>query len=130
MRKMLTATIVAMVLFAVGAFAATFDFNADDVASGVDEVKSCTSSVQTTFTTPYVTPASGNPFYEVTEVILGLPTGNTCGGVGATPDPATVSIRLMKADGTLLTAAVVTQTMTSADVADGHRSRLGHRQRR
>lgn len=52
MRKMLTATIVAMVLFAVGAFAASFALQADDVASGADEVQSCATEVNVAFNTP------------------------------------------------------------------------------
>jgi hypothetical protein len=41
MRKVLIATIVAMVLFAVGAFAASFTLQAEDIASGNNDVKKC-----------------------------------------------------------------------------------------
>jgi hypothetical protein len=44
MRKALIATIVAMVLFAVGAFAANLTLNAEDAASGKAEVKACGSA--------------------------------------------------------------------------------------
>ena len=45
MRKVLIASAVALVLFAVGAFAATFIVNADDIASGEDEVLECADTV-------------------------------------------------------------------------------------
>lgn len=44
MRKLLIATITAMVLFAVGAFAASFALQAEDVASGSDKVQDCANS--------------------------------------------------------------------------------------
>ena len=50
MRKMLTATIVAMVLFAVGAFAATFAVNGEDVVSGADAVTQCAETAKVDFT--------------------------------------------------------------------------------
>ena len=49
MRKALIAVIVASALFAVGAFAASFAFTAEDVASGQDDVLSCADTVEVTF---------------------------------------------------------------------------------
>jgi hypothetical protein len=49
MRKVLIATIVAMVLFAVGAFAARFAVDGEDIASGADQVSACTEEVTVDF---------------------------------------------------------------------------------
>lgn len=47
MRKILVAAIVGATLFSVGAFAASFDFGAEDVASGADAVESCVDGTAT-----------------------------------------------------------------------------------
>lgn len=44
MRKVLFATIAAMVLFAVGAYAANVALQAEDIASGTDQVQDCTDA--------------------------------------------------------------------------------------
>ena len=49
MRKVLIAAVVAVVLFAVGAFAASFIVDAEDIASGTDDVVACAESVQVDF---------------------------------------------------------------------------------
>ena len=46
-RKILVAVIVGATLFSVGAFAASFDFGAEDVASGADAVTSCVDGTAT-----------------------------------------------------------------------------------
>lgn len=51
MRKALIAAIVATALFAVGAFAADFAVDAEDVASGEADVQPCASSVAVNWTT-------------------------------------------------------------------------------
>lgn len=51
MRKALIAVIVASVLFAVGAFAATFTVTSSDVASGTDDVGACAEEALVEFTT-------------------------------------------------------------------------------
>jgi hypothetical protein len=53
MRKALIAVAVASALFAVGAFAASFALNAEDVASGTDLVTECADLVDVDFTTVY-----------------------------------------------------------------------------
>jgi hypothetical protein len=52
MRKALIAVIVASALFAVGAFAASFAVNAEDVASGADDVAACAANVDVDFDDP------------------------------------------------------------------------------
>ncbi|MCO8126706.1 hypothetical protein NHL50_05765 [Acidimicrobiia bacterium EGI L10123] len=49
MRKAIIAAIVATALFAVGAFAASFAVDSEDVASGADPVGSCATDVVVTF---------------------------------------------------------------------------------
>lgn len=49
MRKAIIAAIVATALFAVGAFAANFTVNAEDVASGRDTVVACAPAVDVVF---------------------------------------------------------------------------------
>lgn len=49
MRKVLIATIVAMVLFAVGAFAAALSLDTESVASGSADVEECASSPEVEF---------------------------------------------------------------------------------
>ncbi len=53
MRKALIAVVVASALFAVGAFAASFAVNAEDVASGADTVDACAAEVDLDFETVY-----------------------------------------------------------------------------
>jgi hypothetical protein len=50
MRKVLIATIVGMVLFAVGAFAANLDLTAENVASGSKAVGACNQNPKVNFT--------------------------------------------------------------------------------
>jgi hypothetical protein len=54
MRKALIAAIVASALFAVGAFAASFGVQAEDVTSGSDQVERCAERVDINFGTSYV----------------------------------------------------------------------------
>jgi len=54
MRKALIAAIVAAALFAVGAFAASFGVQAEDVTSGSDQVAACVERVDVDFGTSYV----------------------------------------------------------------------------
>lgn len=49
MRKAIIAAIVASALFAVGAFAATFTVDSEDIASGADPVEACATDVDITF---------------------------------------------------------------------------------
>src|SRR4051812_34400911 len=53
MRKVLIAAVAALVLFVVGAFAASFALNSEDIASGNDAVTSCATKVDVDFTTMY-----------------------------------------------------------------------------
>ncbi len=54
MRKALIAAIVAAALFAVGAFAASFGVQSEDVTSGADQVAACAERVDVDFGTSYV----------------------------------------------------------------------------
>jgi len=58
MRKWIIAGIVAVALFAVGAFAASFTFTAEDVASGQDAVNSCAASATVKW---HTTPTNATP---------------------------------------------------------------------
>lgn len=60
MRKTLIAAIVASALFAVGAFAAEFTVQSEDVASGSAVVGACADDVQISYTTSTVVAASGD----------------------------------------------------------------------
>lgn len=53
MRKAIIAAIVASALFAVGAFAASFSVQSEDVASGSNDVVACADFVDVDFTTVY-----------------------------------------------------------------------------
>jgi hypothetical protein len=55
MRKAIIAAIVATALFAVGAFAASFSVQAEDVTSGTNGVDACAAKVDIDFTTAYNT---------------------------------------------------------------------------
>jgi hypothetical protein len=52
MRKAIIAAIVATALFAVGAFAASFAVDSEDIASGADPVDACAELVRITFNEP------------------------------------------------------------------------------
>ena len=87
MRKVLIASAVALVLFSVGAFAATFFVNADDIASGTDEVAACADRVDVDWTVgAYDTTAND---WNVTHAVLDFFDGNPgavtqeCNGFGA-----------------------------------------------
>ena len=79
-----------MVLFAVGAFAASFTLTADDVASGADEVQSCATSVDVVFDLPEST------------ALEFTTSGATLTYVGSCPD-ATAIVRLELTDGSSVT---------------------------
>jgi hypothetical protein len=88
MRKGLIATAVAVALFAVGAFAASFAVNSEDIASGSNPVTACAARVDIDFETVYHTspvsnwqvPSAVVKFYSNAEGTPS-PTGN-CGGYG------------------------------------------------
>jgi hypothetical protein len=67
MRKLIIAGAVALVLFIVGAFAASFAVDSEDVASGADPVEACADSVDVDFTTAYSDDAGA---YVINEVVL------------------------------------------------------------
>lgn len=58
MRKALIAIAVATALFAVGAFAASFTVQSEDIASGSNEVTACATNVDVNLTTAYSTTAN------------------------------------------------------------------------
>lgn len=83
MRKALIAAIVATALFAVGAFAAEFTVNADDVASGADAVGSCADTATVEYET---NPAVTDGTFLVTTAIVTFTKGSAPACMGATAD--------------------------------------------
>jgi hypothetical protein len=59
MRKALIAVAVATVLFAVGAFAASFAVQSEDIASGSNAVAACATNVDVDFDDPVLVPGTG-----------------------------------------------------------------------
>ena len=59
MRKALIAVAVATALFAVGAFAASFAVQSEDVASGANEVVKCATNVDVDFDDPELNTSTG-----------------------------------------------------------------------
>ncbi len=108
MRKALIAIAVATALFAVGAFAASFAVNSEDIASGTDTVDNCADLVDVDFTTSYDNVAGAGDwnvtaakltFYDETAPGSGIfATTPDCQGFGA---------------------AVVVQTATNTNAANG-----------
>ncbi|HEU5084054.1 MAG TPA: hypothetical protein VFU14_11995 [Acidimicrobiales bacterium] len=86
MRKALIAVIVASALFAVGALAANFTVNSEDVASGSDGVTACADSVDVDFDTDY----DGTSDWDVGSALITFYDGTTpaattdCASFGAT----------------------------------------------
>lgn len=105
MRKALIAVAVATALFAVGAFAASFAVNSEDVASGSDAVTRCADLVDVDFTTVY-DGVAGAGDWNVTAAKLTFYDG-TPGNYSLTTDCAGFG------------AAVVVQTNASANAANG-----------
>lgn len=87
MRKALIAVVVASALFAVGAFAANFAVNSEDVASGADSVTACAAEVDVDFVTVYDNQSPGD--WDVGSVVLTFYSDSdgtvtqACGGFGA-----------------------------------------------
>jgi hypothetical protein len=73
MRKGLIATAVAVALFAVGAFAASFAVESEDTASGSNAVKPCAENVAVDFTETYVETSKN---WNVTTVALTFTAAN------------------------------------------------------
>jgi uncharacterized membrane protein len=71
MRRVIIAAVVALVLFAVGAFAASLTVNSEDVASGSDDVAACAARVDVDFTTDFDNTAGE---WVVTQVVLSFLT--------------------------------------------------------
>ena len=87
MRKALIAAIVATALFAVGAFAASFAVEAEDVASGADDVTECASKVDVDFDTVYDGTSDWNVASAVVTFYTDAATPTTtsgCDGYGLT----------------------------------------------
>jgi hypothetical protein len=149
MRRGLIATVVAVVLFAIGAFAASFVLNAEDVASGRDAVTACAAEVDVDFTTEYddaTHDEGGVPQgdWNVTQAVLtfyddqgGQTTG--CAGFGAnvavlTGDggtPAATGTATVQANASTVTVELDPGTVKVAEVTgaavlvDGENLRVG-----
>jgi hypothetical protein len=78
MRKVLIATIAAMVLFAVGAFAATLTVTSENIASGTDPIEVC-GDAEVDFNTVAPTTLGGD--WTVGSVTVGF--SGSCNGYGA-----------------------------------------------
>lgn len=133
MRKTLIVVAVALTLFAVGAFAAAFAVNSEDVASGADPVDKCADTVDIDFTTVYdgaqddwTVSSAKLTFYD------GASVTPDCDGYGATvavgtaaADPAatgagTVGTVVSGTATVTLSASLLASDITSAAVlADG-----------
>jgi hypothetical protein len=68
MRKLLLVIAAAMALFTVGAFAASFAVQSEDIASGGNPVVACASNVDIDFNDPQVNSTSGA--WEVTGAVV------------------------------------------------------------
>lgn len=90
MRKAIIAAIVASALFAVGAFAANFTVNAEDVASGSDAVTECADAVDVDFDTVFDEESDWDvgsavvTFYDEADTESGYATTDDCDGFGVT----------------------------------------------
>ncbi len=82
MRKGILAAIVAAALFAVGAFAATFNVTSEDVASGSDSFVACAEDVDVDFDTGGYDTESGD--FSVTGATATFSGGEGCDGKDAT----------------------------------------------
>jgi hypothetical protein len=86
MRKALIAAAVATALFAVGAFAASFAVQSEDVASGANDVTACAAQVDVDFADPVLVAGTGAwtvngatvTFRNASDAAV-----NSCGGYGA-----------------------------------------------
>jgi len=85
MRKGIIAAIVAVALFAVGAFAATFTVTTEDVTSGTGEFAACATSVGVEFTTGNYSGTLGTTGgdFPVTQAVATF-SGAGCAGKAAT----------------------------------------------
>jgi len=84
MRKALIAVAVATALFAVGAFAASFAVQSEDIASGANPVTACAAKVDVDFTTVYDNAGDWNvTAAEVTFFNADNTPVATCAGYGA-----------------------------------------------
>ena len=131
MRKVLIASAVAVALFSVGAFAASFlTVNSEDIASGKDNVVACADVVDVDFSTVYSTTAAD---WEVSSVKLTFFDGSSttptadCNGFGATVvvDTATTENAASgESAPTTISGGTVTitlnNTLKAADVAEAH----------
>jgi hypothetical protein len=86
MRKALIAAAVATALFAVGAFAASFAVQSEDIASGSDDVTACAAQVDIDFADPVLNQATGA--WTVANATARFRDGSdalvtTCGGYAA-----------------------------------------------
>lgn len=126
MRKILVAAIVGATLFSVGAFAASFDFGAEDVASGADAVESCVTTAATVEWKIDATPAydGGAATFAITDADitavgcdgrdfrLAIQVGESevlCGGGGTligAGGTATVALAACSPSGSVLVSAV------------------------
>lgn len=83
MRKALIAAAVATALFAVGAFAASFTVQSEDIASGADRVEKCADLVKVDFGA-ITAPASGTTDWTVSSATATFTNGTNPACVGFT----------------------------------------------
>ena len=81
MRKALIAVVVASALFAVGAFAASFTVDSEDVASGTNAVEACATDADVNFTEVL---HDANNDWQISQVIVTFTGGSLCSGRNAT----------------------------------------------
>jgi hypothetical protein len=134
MRKGLIAAIVAVLLFAVGVFAAQFAVNTEDVASGSDAVEKCAELVDVDFVTTYDNAGDWNvTAAELTFYDGSNNTTTECGGFGANlavstgaADPAATGISVIPAGSSTVTVSIsptlkASAVTGSAVLVDGQR---------
>lgn len=112
MRKLIIAGAVALVLFIVGAFAASFAVDSEDVASGADAVTKCATNVDVDFATSYDASVGEYVVDTVDLTFTGAP--GTCDG-----EVATVALELEDGSFEEVTGTVVDGGATDTASIDG-----------
>jgi hypothetical protein len=119
MRKWVIAGIVAVALFAIGAFAASFSFSAEDVASGQDPVNSCATSASVQW---HTTPTNTSPPVFQTDTALVKTTA--AAGASCATRPYRLAIKVgagspVLCSGTLDATGAATVTLSSCATPAG-----------
>jgi hypothetical protein len=115
MRKGLIATAVAVVLFAVGAFAASFAVSSEDTASGSNPVKPCADDVRIEFNELYST-AMTDWYVNTIDLFL---TGDNLEACTAGGNTAKLRLVLQNDDDTIVYDHTAGPPLTLTNVGEG-----------